>query len=93
MNQCSEAALTGLSEKPTQPAARVPGLTDDDIELSSRQVQEMFGGVSTMSLWRWMDGRGFPRPRKRSGRNFWVLSEVRAWRRQQDQEAANAKAA
>jgi predicted DNA-binding transcriptional regulator AlpA len=89
----SPAPHRGIGDVPMVAFPVAPGLTDNDIELSSRQVRGMFGNVSDMTLWRWMDSRGFPRPRKRSGRNFWVLGEVKDWRRQQDQEAADAKAA
>jgi predicted DNA-binding transcriptional regulator AlpA len=88
MTDTSTAALATGSVYSLSSVTMPPAITEADIELGTSQVRAMFGGVSDMTLWRWMDNRGFPRPRKRSGRNFWVLSEVRAWRRQQDQVAA-----
>ncbi len=48
-------------------------LREDDVYLSSSQVRTMFGGVSYMTISRWLaDPRvGFPRPIKISERNYW----------------------
>lgn len=86
----SVTALLGI--EPRTP--KIPdGVADSDIELSAPQVQQICGGCSSMTLWRWIEYRGFPAPHKRCGRNYWTLAEIRAWRARQDREAANAPAA
>jgi hypothetical protein len=52
----------------------------DDVWLSSSKVCALFGGVSPMSLHRWMRDKGFPRPTKYSGRNYWSRRAVLAFR-------------
>jgi predicted DNA-binding transcriptional regulator AlpA len=61
-----------------------PSLIDpdeaDDVWLSSAQVMSLFGGVTAMSLHRWMRDKHFPRPVKYSGRNYWSRRAVLAFR-------------
>lgn len=46
----------------------------------SDTVKTFFGGISDMTLWRWMQNRDFPAPKKIAGRNYWDSSEVEQWR-------------
>jgi predicted DNA-binding transcriptional regulator AlpA len=52
-----------------------------DVFLAARQVRDRYGGVSDMSLWRWLhdDRLGFPKPLRIHNRRFWRLSDLRAW--------------
>jgi predicted DNA-binding transcriptional regulator AlpA len=54
---------------------------DDETLLTSKQVCARFGGVTVMSLWRWMndDETGFPKPIKINSRNYWRLGDLRHW--------------
>ena len=48
--------------------------------LDSTRVRLYFGGISEMSLHRWLAKRGFPQPDLRVGqRRFWRTSTVEAW--------------
>lgn len=50
--------------------------------LPARAVREMFGDVSQMTLWRWLndDSLGFPRPVYIRGRRFFDATEVEAFK-------------
>ncbi len=50
----------------------------DDVYISSAQLRAMFGGISHMTVSRWLaDPRvGFPRPIKISSRNYWARRAV-----------------
>jgi predicted DNA-binding transcriptional regulator AlpA len=54
---------------------------DDDL-VTSREVRRMFGGVSEMTLWRWMRSESvqFPKPITISGKNYWYLGDLRRFR-------------
>jgi predicted DNA-binding transcriptional regulator AlpA len=59
--------------------AEPPRLPPDPNRLiGSRELRELFGGVSTMSIWRWTHGGEpeFPKPVKIAKRNFWRLGAV-----------------
>lgn len=60
------------------------GVGDGDIYLSAKQVRERYGGISDMSLWRWLrDGElNFPQPIRINGRRFWRLSALEAFERE-----------
>jgi predicted DNA-binding transcriptional regulator AlpA len=50
--------------------------------LIARQVRDRYGGISDMSLWRWLhDGSvNFPSPRFRvHKRRYWLLADIEAW--------------
>jgi predicted DNA-binding transcriptional regulator AlpA len=42
--------------------------------LTARQVKARYGGISDMSLWRWLrdENLGFPQPLIINGRRFWL---------------------
>jgi predicted DNA-binding transcriptional regulator AlpA len=54
---------------------------DDDL-VTSREVRRMFGGVSEMTLWRWMRSESvqFPQPISISNKNYWLLGDLRRFR-------------
>jgi len=65
---------------------------EDDVWLTSAQVMALFGGVTVMSLHRWMRDKGFPRPTKYSGRNYWSRRAVLAFRARMQGGADNPEA-
>lgn len=60
------------------------GLGDTDLYLSASQVRKRYGGISDMSLWRWLrDGElNFPQPIRINNRRFWKLSALEAFERE-----------
>jgi predicted DNA-binding transcriptional regulator AlpA len=44
--------------------------------LSSAAVRKRLGGVSDMTIWRWMDKGLLPAPLKINGRNYWRSSDI-----------------
>lgn len=48
--------------------------------INSATVREICGGISDMTLSRWMNDRSFPKPQCRIGRKrYWVETEVEEW--------------
>ena len=64
----------------TEPAARV-----DDTLMTAAQVREHFGGISEMTLHRWMrnEALGFPQPIVIHRRRFWRRSDIAAFEARQ----------
>jgi hypothetical protein len=59
-------------------SAPAPG--DDDL-LTAAEVKRVFGGITDMTLWRWIHGKvGFPPPVKIATRNYWRLGDIRRFR-------------
>lgn len=58
--------------------------------IQTRDVRELCGGVSDMTLWRWLNERdiGFPKPIYIAGRRYWREAEVVAWLDKQSVEGA-----
>jgi predicted DNA-binding transcriptional regulator AlpA len=55
---------------------------DDEVLLTAQQVCARLGGISTMTLWRWLsgDGVGFPQPTLRiNKRRYWSAGSIRRW--------------
>ena len=54
------------------------GPPTDDPLVTSAQARRINGGISAMTLWRWMQDPaiGFPAPIKIRGRNYWRLSWI-----------------
>lgn len=49
--------------------------------IQAAQVREMCGGISDMTLWRWLDDAelNFPRPIYIGRRRYWREAEIIAW--------------
>ncbi len=55
---------------------------DDEILLTSHQVCKRLGGISQMTLWRWLgsDVVRFPQPTMRvNKRRYWSAGSIRCW--------------
>jgi predicted DNA-binding transcriptional regulator AlpA len=64
----------------------------EDIYLTAKQVQARYGGISEMSLWRWVRDcmNGFPPPVYFGRKRFWLLRELEAWERGNARQKAAA---
>lgn len=53
--------------------------------LTSRQVMDRYGGISQMTLWRWLqdDDLSFPKPLRIQRYRYWRLADILAWEDQQ----------
>jgi hypothetical protein len=51
--------------------------------LSAAQVRSRYGGISDMTLWRWLQDEqlGFPEPEWIRRRRFWREDKLSAWER------------
>lgn len=49
--------------------------------IAAATVRELCGGISDMSLWRWLQDSdlNFPKPIYISRRRYWRLADVLAW--------------
>ena len=47
--------------------------------LTSRKVRQRYGGVSAMTLWRWMKETNFPKPVVICKRNYFDIAELDAF--------------
>lgn len=49
--------------------------------IGARQVRELVGNISEMTLWRWMQNErlAFPKPIVIQRRRYWRKEEVTAW--------------
>ena len=58
--------------------------------LTGKQVQERYGNISRMTLYRWHHdtSKGFPAPVYLSEHPFWRLSDLEAWERSREKAAA-----
>ena len=54
----------------------VPPENPDDL-LPAREVRRINGGISDMTLWRWVRDGKFPAPIKFNGRNYWRRADAR----------------
>jgi predicted DNA-binding transcriptional regulator AlpA len=55
---------------------------DDEVLLTAHQVCARIGGISMMTLWRWLgsDTVQFPQPTMRiNNRRYWSAGAVRRW--------------
>jgi predicted DNA-binding transcriptional regulator AlpA len=55
---------------------------DDEVLLAAQQVCSRLGGISLMTLWRWLssDVVRFPQPTVRiNNRRYWSASSIRRW--------------
>lgn len=58
--------------------------------ISAATVRELCGGISDMSLWRWLNNPelAFPKPIHIAKRRYWREADVIAWLDAQTAEAA-----
>jgi predicted DNA-binding transcriptional regulator AlpA len=64
-----------------QTASLAPS-ADEDTLLTAQQVCTKLGGISTMTLWRWLasDRVKFPPPTLRiNARRYWSAGSIRCW--------------
>lgn len=54
--------------------------------LPAKEVMQRCGGVSQMTLWRWINDpqTGFPQPRYIKTRRYWREDELEAWIERKD---------
>jgi predicted DNA-binding transcriptional regulator AlpA len=66
---------------PTDTMGRELPRANATIYLTSAQVCARYGGMSDMSLSRWLndDELGFPKPIRINGRRFWKEADLAAW--------------
>lgn len=52
-----------------------------DRKITSKQLRELLGGISDMSLWRFLHSSylDFPKPTYINKRRFWSAAEVEEW--------------
>lgn len=57
------------------------GPPQEDAYIPARTTRTLCGGVSDMTLWRWLNSSklDFPEPIRINGRRYWRRSEVNAW--------------
>jgi predicted DNA-binding transcriptional regulator AlpA len=55
----------------------------DEVFLSSQQVRSRYGGISDMTLWKWLKDDGYPKPMTMGTRRYWRLSDIVAFEIQQ----------
>ena len=58
--------------------------------IPSATVREICGGISDMSLWRWLNDpvMGFPRPLVISRRRYWREADIANWIAERERAAA-----
>ena len=49
------------------------------VHIPASTVREICGGISDMTLWRWLDQRDFPQPVRIARRRYWRMDDVVAW--------------
>jgi predicted DNA-binding transcriptional regulator AlpA len=78
-----------VRREPTS-AAIVAG---DEVLLTAQQVCKRLGGISQMTLWRWLgsDAVRFPQPTMRvNKRRFWSAGSIRRWLAERSSEGLAA---
>ena len=63
-------------------ASLAPAVADDEVLLTATQVCTRLGGISLMTLWRWLksDVVRFPRPTLvLNSRRYWSAGSIRRW--------------
>ena len=75
-----------------KPKKAVPKLSPAAAELQlipATELLELLGGISDMTLWRWMQAGTFPAPVVVGGNRhrFWRISDIRHWQEEGQREA------
>ena len=47
--------------------------------IQAADTRNLCGGISDMTLWRWINDRDFPQPVYIGNRRYWKESDVLAW--------------
>jgi predicted DNA-binding transcriptional regulator AlpA len=71
----------------------LPPAADDGVLLTAQQVCARLGGISTMTLWRWVssDVVRFPQPTLRlNGRRYWQAGTIHSWLSERSSEVSAA---
>jgi predicted DNA-binding transcriptional regulator AlpA len=70
-------------------------MTDPGNLLHSAGVRTRYGGVSDMSLWRWLNDKelNFPKPLVINKRRYWRIVDLVAWERAQADKSATPRGA
>lgn len=69
--------------------------TETEKYLPARQVRHRLGGISNMTLYRWLEneGLGFPVPVYFGRNRFWRLSDLQDWEARQPRNLSKREAA
>jgi len=54
----------------------------ESVFINANQVRARYGGVSHMTLLRWMDAEGFPAATYFGRKRFWKLEQLESWERE-----------
>lgn len=59
---------------------------DDELRITTKKVRELCGGVSEMTIIRWLkrDELNFPRPIYINSRRYWKRCEIESWLRNRE---------
>ena len=52
---------------------------DRERRITSGKVRNLCGGVSDMTIWRWLKERNFPKPTYIGTRRYWREGEILDW--------------
>jgi predicted DNA-binding transcriptional regulator AlpA len=58
--------------------------------ITAAAVRGLCGGISDMTLWRWLDRLSFPKPTYIGRRRYWRESEILVWLEAQAQRSDEA---
>jgi predicted DNA-binding transcriptional regulator AlpA len=85
--ELSEKTLALFPSGPAATRAAFP-IADDTalinaVYVNAPQVRARYGGVSDMTLWRWLRDKelGFPKPSRINRMRYWKVSELIEWER------------
>jgi predicted DNA-binding transcriptional regulator AlpA len=81
----AEGALAAFRDSSAATRVVLPQVSDlpraQTVYLKATQVRERYGGISDMTLWRWLRDKelGFPKPRVINRMRYWNDSELTEW--------------
>lgn len=63
--------------------------------MPAKEVRALFGGVSQMTIWRWLrdESLGFPKPTTIRNRRYWDSAEIESFRQRTIDSALSKRAA
>src|SRR5215213_7972081 len=95
MKTPSQLARTPTLGHSTGISSCAPSNDPNDPLVSAKRVcDHFFGGISDMTLWRWLQDEelGFPRPLVINGRRYWRENEIVAWQAARPRKVVTAPA-